>query len=106
MAESRGVTLSIRDGGAPDEVVDRVVREIQAVTDRAKLDLVVAVGRIIVERFYGGDLEAWRARGAKDASFQKLAARQDLPRGLGSASALYRATATFELCERTGGVAT
>ncbi|HNH48407.1 MAG TPA: hypothetical protein PKY30_15310 [Myxococcota bacterium] len=60
------------------------------------------VGRLIVDRLYGGDLAAWRSRGPKDSSFQKLAEKSEEGRLVLSASALYRCVALVELEARLG----
>ncbi|MBC8068411.1 MAG: hypothetical protein IAG13_08765 [Deltaproteobacteria bacterium] len=83
--------------------LDVLVNELRRLTQAATLDLALAVGRLVVERFYGGSTAAWRLRGRRCASFRKLAARADLPM---SASALYRSVAIYELWERVGDVAT
>jgi hypothetical protein len=59
------------------------------------------LGRLIVDRFHGGDLEAFRGRGRKDASLRKLAQHPELPM---SASALYNAVAAFDFAENNPGV--
>lgn len=77
-----------------DEVVDRVVRELNALCKKATFDFATSVGRLIVDRFYGGDLDAWRNRGPKVVSFRMLARHPDLPM---SPAALYRSVAIYEL---------
>lgn len=82
--------------------LDAVVAELRQLTQVATLDLALAVGRVVIDRFYDGSTSAWRLRGRRCTSFRKLAARPDLPM---SASALYRSVAIYELWERVGGVA-
>lgn len=82
-----------------DEVIDEVAGKIQHLQRTATLDLAMNVGKIVVEGIYGGDLDQWRARGAKDSSFRKLADREDL--GL-SRSTLQRSVAIYEMCDRLG----
>jgi len=82
-----------------DEVLDEVAEKIRNLQRMATLDLAMSIGKIIVGEVYGGDLAAWRSRGAKDASFRKLAARDDL--GL-SRSSLQRSVAIYEMSERLG----
>lgn len=84
-------------------VIDDVVHELRHLAHRAALDLALEVGRVIVDRFYGGRTDVWRQRGKRCASFRKLAARPDLPM---SASGVYRAVAIYEVWQRIGGIAT
>jgi hypothetical protein len=84
-------------------VIDEVVRELHHLGHRAALDLALSVGRLIVEKFYGGRTDVWRQRSKRCASFRKLAARPDLPI---SAAGLYRAVAIYEVWQRIGDVAT
>jgi hypothetical protein len=82
-----------------DAVVEALVRELNDLHRSATLEFALKVGRLIVQRFYGGDLTAWRSHAAKEASFRKLAARADRDLHI-SVSSLYRAVALFELCAR------
>src|SRR5262245_34382469 len=49
--------------------VDDVVRELRELYHHRGFDLAFAVGGLILERIYDGDLDAWRSRGRKDTSF-------------------------------------
>lgn len=80
-----------------DEVIDQVVAEINSLYHNQTLTFHLGVGRVIVERLYGGDREAWRSRGTKDTSFRKLAEREDFIDGV-SAAVLRRATAIYDMC--------
>jgi hypothetical protein len=95
------------------EVVDRreadeeqrlaaLAAEMRSLTRDASVDLAIRLGRLVIDRLYGGDLSTWRSRGAKAHSLRALARRPDLPI---STSALYRSIALFELASRLGGVA-
>src|SRR5689334_13773044 len=70
-----------------NDPIDRLVLELNSICKTATLDFAIAVGRSIIAGCYGGDLESWRARGEKDASFRKLARHRLLPM---SPAALYR----------------
>jgi hypothetical protein len=83
-----------------EHVIDAVYEEIQHLHRDATLDLWNRIGALIVERFYGGELAAWRERGPKDASFRKLAARFDDSDI--SASRLSRMVGVHELTQRLG----
>lgn len=85
----------------PDDVIEATVQEVNEISRQATLEISLKLGNLIVERFYGGDLGAWRDRGTTDASFRKLAAHPDL---MLSPSGVYRAVAVFEVCERLDGV--
>jgi CheY-like chemotaxis protein len=78
-------------------LVERVVGQLNAVCKKATFHFALAVGKIIVEQFYAGDLGAWRERGPKDASFRKLARHPNLAMG---ASMLYGSVAIYELAQR------
>jgi hypothetical protein len=84
---------------ATSEQVDRVVGELNRICKTATFDFAIHVGKLIVDSFYHGDLDAWRYRGSKDVSFRKLATHPDLPM---SPSALYRSVAIYEVCARLG----
>ena len=84
----------------PDDVLDRVAAQIRDLQRTTTLTFALEVGRILVDDLYGGDLGAWQARGGKDASFRKLAEREDLG-GLGK-SALHRSAQIYALYERLG----
>ena len=60
---------------AGDDVVAEVYDAIVRMRRRAEFEFVLQVGRLVFEKFYRGDVEVLRARGAKDASLRKLAAR-------------------------------
>ncbi|MCY1059599.1 hypothetical protein [Nannocystis sp. SCPEA4] len=74
--------------------IERAATRIGAVIGGTNLQLALAVGRIVIEEVYDGDLSAWRQRGQKDSSLRQLAAD---PRLTISASALYRAIGIYEL---------
>ena len=82
-----------------DEVLDEVATKIRALQREATLELALGIGKIIIEDLYRGDVEAWRDRGAKDTSFRRLVAREDL--GISRAS-LQRSVAIYHLCETLG----
>jgi hypothetical protein len=84
-----------------DDVVDRVVAELNSIQSRATLDLALKMGALIIERVYGGDLSSWRQHRAKEASFRKLAARSRRDLRV-SPTFLYRAVALYELTCRLG----
>jgi hypothetical protein len=80
--------------------VDHVLFELHRICRTATRRFALSVGKLIVDRLYGGDVNAWRARGTQDETFAQLARSPDLPMSPG---ALYRCVATFELCQRLGG---
>lgn len=93
-------TTKFVPNGTTDAKVEHVVRQLNTICKTATFEFAVAVGKLIVDNFYSGDLEAWRRRGIKNVSFRRLAKHPDLPM---SASALYRSTAIYEVCQRVGG---
>lgn len=100
---------SVADGhdAAPSEVGDEtiaeVARSIRALHDQHALRFAVEVGRLIIERFYGGDLSRAKSRAAKDVSLRKLAEQPDMPL---SRSALHNAVRLYDLVQRLGGIET
>src|SRR5688500_5273480 len=74
-----------------------IAEEPAALHRRRTLDFALAVGRLVVDRLYGGDLVAWRVGGSLRKLAQRLEALQ--VRGL-SATALQQAVATLHLEER------
>ena len=82
-----------------DARVNHTVLRLNALCKKATFDFTIAVGRIIVNDFYGGDTLALRSRGPKAFSFRKLASHPDLPM---SPASLYRSVAIYSLCERLG----
>lgn len=82
-----------------DAAIDRVVRDLTQLQRSASLDMANAVGKLIIDGLYGGDLAAWRSRGAKDTSFRKLSEREDLPM---RPTTLYQSVAVYELVQRLG----
>jgi hypothetical protein len=82
-----------------DQIIDSLVAELNELHGQATLEVALKMGAIIVNRFYGGDMRAWREHRAKEASFRKLAARADRDLSV-SATTLYRAVALYELTQR------
>jgi HTH domain found in ParB protein len=86
---------------ADDDVVDRLVIELNELQSRATLNLAIRMGALIIERVYGGDLSTWREHRAKETSFRRLAARSRRDLRV-SPTFLYRAVALYELTRRLG----
>lgn len=77
-----------------------MVLQLNAICRAATLDFALAVGKLIIEKVYAGDLDRWRDRNPKkDLSLRRIATHHDLPM---SPAALYRSIAIFEICERLG----
>jgi len=101
----RRLHLVVADEPA-DPAIAEVAAEIRCLAGRAELEFTCSVGRLIVERFYGGNRSAWRNHASgKAASFRRLAAmlRDDCKL---SVTALWRCVAIHDLVERLGGVVT
>jgi hypothetical protein len=84
-----------------DALIDQVVHELNVIQRTATFDVTLKIGKLIVDRFYGGDLSIWRARARKETSFRKLAARATKDLNV-TATTLYRAVALYELTQRLG----
>jgi hypothetical protein len=81
----------------PATEIDALVRQLRELYVGAGVQLSIDIGRLIIERLFGGDLERWRARGRKDVSFRKLEKHPDLPF---HASTLSRAVSVYMLEQR------
>lgn len=103
MARAANSVLSKSDAGAKaiercdDQKVGLVVRQLRQICRDSSLEFALKVGAVVIHNFYDGELGEWRSRGPKLHSFRRLAEHPDLPL---SPSALYRAVAIFELCQR------
>lgn len=80
-----------------DDQLNFVVSKLCQITRESALDYAIRVGSLVMHYFYGGDMKLWQRRGPKTQSFRRLACHPQLPM---SASALCRAVAIFEVCER------
>jgi hypothetical protein len=85
----------------PPPRIDDLAEQLSALGKDMSVEQAVEIGRLVVERLYGGDLSAWRGRGPKTHSLRTLSRRSDLPV---SSSALYRSIALHELSARLGGL--
>lgn len=93
--------LSSRTPGSAhssDEAVEKVVRELNAISKAASLEFAFAVGEILVANFFEGDIYRLRSHDPrKNASLRKLAKHPDLRISRGT---LYRSIAIHQLCGR------
>lgn len=85
-----------------DVTVAECAHSIAALHRSSSLSFAVGVGRLILSRFYGGDIHRLRERSRKDMSLRRLAAHPAMPL---SRSGLHQAVAVFELVQRLGGLA-
>lgn len=85
----------------PESVIESVVHALRAMQDAATLQFALAVGQLVTERFFDGDVQKLRSHGPKDVSLRRLAEHPDLPF---SASTLTRAVGVYELVDRLGGI--
>lgn len=84
-----------------DAVIAEVAQTIRDLERAHKVSLVVTVGRLIVERLYGGNAAAVHARGPKASPLSRLAAQEDLPFSLPQLS---RAVGIYESVAKLGPV--
>lgn len=97
-------TLEVAAPSLPTPSTEQVAATVQrlcALQEKARLELAIEVGRIVVEDIYVGDLEQLRSRDRKMHSLRALAAHPDLPF---SATTLHNSVGIYELTERLGGV--
>lgn len=86
-----------------DEVVADVAQGIREMHRQHGMRFVVEVGRLVVERLYGGDAALAHRRGPKASPLARLAEQPELPLSL---SQLSRAVAIYEAVAHLGDVAT
>jgi hypothetical protein len=87
-----------------DAAIERLADEIHTLTREAKRVYVLAVGRLVMERFYGGDVALFRSRGhTKDVSIRRLAVRLEAIDTM-KATTLYRCLTCYEFVQRTPSV--
>jgi hypothetical protein len=87
-------------------VLDQVVAELREIDRRTGIDRTLAIGELVLNRFFGGDPTVWRDRRRnKNNSIRRLASRKDCPfcrSALNEALGVY--VAVLELpCVRTFG---
>ena len=95
-------TLISDDEAAESDLIDEAVAEINAIYSSTQLELALAIGEVVVKKFYGNDFKAVRDKNPnKHTSFRKLAARADKDGDLKvNKTALWRSVALYELCTR------
>jgi len=97
----RASVLSIvardQDRELSDEELNLFVTKLTQISREAHLDHAIRVGSLVIHDFYGGDLQLWRSKGPKTASFRRLAMHPELPM---SASVICRCVAIFDVCQR------
>jgi len=62
-----------------DEGISSVAHRIRAIDRQSGWLRAIAIGRIIIDEFFGGDPQAWRSRRRGDNSLRRLAAHPDCP---------------------------
>jgi hypothetical protein len=87
----------------PDAVVVDVAQTIREMHRTAGLQFAYDVGQLILTKFYGGNVAAFRSHAAKDSSLRRLAEQPEMPLGR---SALHQAVEVHLVLERRGGVQT
>ena len=76
-----------------DALLEHVVRRVNEIQRNKVMETAREIGEYLLETFFGGDLEQFRAKGKKHASLRALAARDDLAV---SASALWYSIAELD----------
>lgn len=103
-AESRRVSGFITDHHELDAVVD----EIREIERKNSLDRTVAIGRLVLHRFFGGSMDAWRERRRnKNNSVRRLAQHPLCPlsrSGLNQAIGIFLAVETLNLDQTFGHI--
>lgn len=93
--------MECRGSGKPpggDAIFDEVAKQIRTVLRRTGLVRTLAIGALVLERFFGGSVIEWRAkRNRKNNSVRRLAERPDCPlsrSSLNRAIGIYAVTKT------------
>lgn len=60
------------------KVIDDAVQHLNGLYARKGLEVAIEVGEYVLQMFYGGDLDAYRAKGAQNKSLRALTKRADL----------------------------
>lgn len=81
------------------QAIDVLVQEIGGLEELSLPEDSVRLGKLVVDRMYGGEISEWRRRDGVNVSFRTLTGRQDLKL---SAVTLYRAVGLYELTLRIG----
>jgi hypothetical protein len=97
MTRKRGASVPPVTALVSSPDVDDVVWELRQLHCASGLKLAVSVGRLVLDRIYGGDVARWRSRGRKDSSFRTLASHPELPF---SASTLSRSVGIYLMAGR------
>jgi hypothetical protein len=95
-------------GAEPDDgEIEALVDQIRGLKRDAAFLFVTAVGRLVVDRFYDGDVSRCRQDRGRAPGYRKLAERLKAERGLGlDHTALARAVGVYGLVSATQAVAT
>lgn len=94
--------VEVLPAAASEDVITGVVNTLNTMQRAAGFEFARAVGRVVLDSLYGGDLNGWRLRGESDASYRRLRDRAEAEKDklLISAVALYRSMALVELEDR------
>ena len=93
-------TQSSELSGGVIAALDEVANQVNEICRAATLDMAYRIGKLIIDTFCGGSIEAWREHGTSIQSYRALARRGDLLLG---ASALCRAVSVYVLSKRLSG---
>jgi len=86
----------------PDSVYAELAIEVVKLHRDTTLGFALALGQRVVDKLYGGDLAAWRAKGQKDGSLRRLSEEIEKLGQVISASTLQQAVATLDVEKRVG----
>src|SRR5690349_6014538 len=86
----------------PSGVIDATVADLVKLHRRSTISFATDIARIVIDRFFKGNIQEVRRRGPKDVSLRRLAEHPDLPI---SKHMLYTAVRVYELLDRMGSLA-
>lgn len=98
---------ALQGGSNRETELDGVVRELQRIDRAAGIGKKLAIGEVILHRFFSGSVTTWRMRGAKCQSLRRIASRDDCPFGkttLHEAVAIYVVTLAIPELQTFGHV--
>jgi hypothetical protein len=88
----------VNEASPTDDDLEQVARELQVIVHRSQWDKILAIGKLILSRFFNNNEHAWRERRRnKDRSIRRLAERPDCPF---AKSALTEAVGIHVLCSK------
>jgi hypothetical protein len=101
-AQTPALTVAAATPVVAQAVIDALADKILRLYRTTTLDFSIAVGKMVVDDLYEGDIQRWRDHGATDGSFRRVAEKLKKQGRALSATALQQAVGVFDLELRVG----